>query len=782
MDSFYGGKQGVSFVIKSRFTSIDEMVKNFKTGNEFIDVWYGEYCIIDTPNKNDKDNGKIYRRGMLSSINANLGGAEYIGQIVGPSSGTPLFQFGTLDNVINHNGENYDPVAGDIRVYPTQIDENGNVTQYNYQKDENGQYKDQDIEIKNDGSFVHTNRITTSFSTVENSGLIPGMEYVHNEDGSKTKTFHDSIKWTWCNIRKANENSDSWFYVGFQIPYLVNEFDAKSVNPYDNKGNYKGEVAIIPGKDNDKHPFYKKYTLGIPRGIKGDSLNGIKVITLSSDNQIQQNVTSNDNYIYMWNQFSVNNQGETYLSDEEPKYSKKITDNDFGRQIIVYEYRVTDKTVNGKKYLVYVGDFNVVEKINLSQDGTLKIYYTHDGIPEIIEGKKTGKFIHTQEEKLEWIQNIEINETTGKITLTYNTKDEKGNNKTQSLEAKLRNITSASINDKGNLNFGFNVGNPITVKDSNNKDFIFKGIQNVSLLSDLDADKHLTITYTTKTKDEQNFDKELIGSPINSIYSTAIDESNFHLLILFEDKDHRYNGEDSTQSPHVITKDETINNQYLKEGSIWVRKTISGENPKLGTDKTYWWLDLGSVKDDAGILVGKNITEEYLKGAGTDPGSPPVQNEDETDEEFQIRMAKYIAQKKVYDDTKVVEPGSAPGEETYWKYVQGDENNIINYLNIKYSSGITLNEYDETTGTYKAVRGKIVTYGANNGAKSFYAFDYDANTWYYLGIISASTTYDARLADANITNNDFTNVRLNGVISFYRTYTYDTTALPIYWN
>ena len=96
--------------------------------------------------------------------------------------------------MINHNGENYDPVAGDIRVYPTQIDENGNVTQYNYQKDENGQYKDQDIEIKNDGSFVHTNRITTSFSTVENSGLIPGMEYVHNEDGSKTKTFHEFSK------------------------------------------------------------------------------------------------------------------------------------------------------------------------------------------------------------------------------------------------------------------------------------------------------------------------------------------------------------------------------------------------------------------------------------------------------------------------------------------------------------------------------------------------------------------------------------------------------------
>lgn len=736
MDSFYGGKQGVSFVIKASFASIDDMVNNFKgkDNNKNRDVWFGEYCLIDTVNKNDKDNGKIFRRGITTSTNDKLGGAEYIGQIVGPSSGTPLFQFGTLDNVINHNGENYDPVAGDIRVYPTQIDENGNATQYNYQKDENGQYKDQDIEIKNDGSFVHTNRITTSFSTVENSGLIPGMEYVHNEDGSKTKTFHDSIKWTWCNIRKANENSDSWFYVGFQIPYLINEFDAESVNPYDNKGNYKGEVTIVPGEDNDKHPFYKKYTLGIPRGIKGDSLNGIKVITLSSANQIKQNVTSNDNYIYTWNQFSVNNQGETYLSDEEPKYSKKITENDFGRQIIVYEYRVTDKTVNGKKYLVYVGDFNIVEKINLSQDGILKIYYTHNGDRE----NDTQKFVETQEEKLEWIQSIEISEENGSIALVYNTKDEKGNNKTQPLEAKLRNITKASINDKGNLNFGFNVGNPITVKDSNNKDFIFKGIQNVSLLSGLDADKHFTITYTTKTEDAQNFDKELIGSPINSIYSTTIDESNFHLLILFEDKDHRYNGENSTQSPHVITKDEITNNKYLKEGSIWVRKTISGENPKSEKDKTYWWLDLGSVKDDAGVLIGLNVTQKMIND-------------------------------------------SAASNKT-----------ILGYLDYTYPNGLGSNQQG------KSLIGKIATYGDVDSSKKFYAFDYNYEEidsegnikygrWYYLGEIAANDQREIKAYSyteniTNIVSNDNKLTEEGGIALYYKSISENFGSLPTYWK
>ena len=734
MDSFYGGKQGVSFVIKASFASIDDMVNNFKgkDNNKNRDVWFGEYCLIDTVNKNDKDNGKIFRRGIATSTNDKLGGAEYIGQIVGPSSGTPLFQFDTLDNVIEYSNindkEKYDPENGDIRVYPTQITSDGKITQYNYKKDENGQYKDSDI-IRDENGLItsYAKNIKTVTSTIDNGGLVSGKE-------------QDSIKWTWCNIKKANENSESWFYVGFKIPYLVNEFDAKSVNPYDNNGIYKGKADIIPDKNNDDHPFYKKYTIEIPRGIKGDSLNGIKVITLSSDNQIQQNVTSNDNYIYTWDQFSVNNQGETYLSDEEPKYSKKITDNDFGRQIIVYEYRVTDKTVNGKKYLVYVGDFNIVEKINLSQDGILKIYYTHDGDRE----NDTQKFVETQKEKLEWIQSIEISEENGTITLVYNTKDEKGNNNRETLTTvKLRNITKASINNKGNLNFGFNtttngINDSITVKDKDNKDFIFKGIQNVSLLSDLDADKHLTVTYTTKTKDEQNFDKELIGSPINSIYSTAIDESNFHLLILFEDKDHRYNGGDSTQSPHVITKDEAANNQYLKEGSIWVRKTISGENPKSGKDKTYWWLDLGSVKDNAGVLIGLNVTQKMIND-------------------------------------------SAASNKT-----------ILGYLDYTYPNGLVSNQQG------KSLIGKIATYGDVDSSKKFYAFDYNYEEtdsegnikygrWYYLGEFAANDQREIKAYNyteniTNIVSNDNKLTEKGGIALYYKSISENFGSLPTYWK
>ncbi len=788
MDSFYGGKQGVSFIIKSRFTSIDEMVKNFKTGNEFTDVWYGEYCIIDTPNKNDKDNGKIYRRGMLSSINAVLGGAEYIGQIVGPSSGTPFFKFGSLKGVLEHSNENFEPSKGDIRVYPTKVDKNGDVSEVNYRQDENGNWKDSN------------EKIVTSSYKAQRDDLVAGM--VKTTDGSiVTRKYNDDIKWSWCNIRKANTNSESWFYLGFQIPYLVTEFQTKSISPYKENGKanfengtklYQTTVEQKKADDGQDHPFYSLWELGIPKGIKGDSLGNLKVITPTAEN---------DPDIYTWDQFKINDDsGFTILKIQEngssvvPGYSSQYKDNPkdrenkyYNRQIVVYVYNVYDNDKipkNGSgSYYVYVGNFNTITEVTLSQNGTLKVYYSHDG-ERVVENDEI-KFVKEQKDKLEWVTGIDIDMGTGLITVSWNT------GRTQELVAKLEVITNAFVNAEGKLTFGFNTNKTIVTKDSSKPvqsdgtepDFILRTLENISLGSELNENKQIRVEYNVK-RDGQTSNIEYIGVPINSIRSVVINEVNFHLLILFDDKQHRYDGSvDPNESRHVVTAADVEKNKYLKLGSVWVKKTIEGKDQTSGDiSPTYWWLDLGSVKDDAGILVGKNITEEYLIGAGTDPGPEPLKRDDESEEEYQIRRAEYIAKKNVYDSTKIVQPGSAPGEETYWKYVQGDENNIINYLNIKYSSGITLNEYDETTGTNKAVRGKIVTYGASNGAKSFYAFDYDANTWYYLGIISASTTYDARLADANITDNDFTNVRLNGVISFYRTYAYDTTALPIYWN
>ena len=137
-NSFYGGRRGASFIIVKSFKcirkpdidnwfwkkviqeawenaskdnigtepSIEEwvvdncMVQAFEKGGAYKIVNYDEYVIIDTPNKNDKDNGKIYRRGYnYANDPNNLGGAEYIGQIVGPAGMAPQVEMKTIDEV-----------------------------------------------------------------------------------------------------------------------------------------------------------------------------------------------------------------------------------------------------------------------------------------------------------------------------------------------------------------------------------------------------------------------------------------------------------------------------------------------------------------------------------------------------------------------------------------------------------------------------------------------------------------------------------------------------------
>ena len=54
----------------------------------------------------------------------DMGGAEYLGQIVGPSSGTPYFQINTLEEA--HNKSTITLEDNEYRRYPYGQDEDGN--------------------------------------------------------------------------------------------------------------------------------------------------------------------------------------------------------------------------------------------------------------------------------------------------------------------------------------------------------------------------------------------------------------------------------------------------------------------------------------------------------------------------------------------------------------------------------------------------------------------------------------------------------------------------------
>ncbi len=99
MSSFYGGKQGRTYHIVKSFDSIENMVTSFAIST-YADVLFGEYVLIDTPNKQSQENGCLYRRGfdvaespVTTTVQNPGAGAIYIGRICGPAGRTPGFQF-----------------------------------------------------------------------------------------------------------------------------------------------------------------------------------------------------------------------------------------------------------------------------------------------------------------------------------------------------------------------------------------------------------------------------------------------------------------------------------------------------------------------------------------------------------------------------------------------------------------------------------------------------------------------------------------------------------------
>lgn len=107
MNSFYGGKEGRTYHIVKSFPRIQDMVTEFSKGAGYTKVSYGEYVLIDAISNNDKDNGRIYRRGLNYSQNATTnykypgGGAIYIGQIQGPDGKIPPIQIANWSTFTN---------------------------------------------------------------------------------------------------------------------------------------------------------------------------------------------------------------------------------------------------------------------------------------------------------------------------------------------------------------------------------------------------------------------------------------------------------------------------------------------------------------------------------------------------------------------------------------------------------------------------------------------------------------------------------------------------------
>ena len=659
--SFYGGKPGFSFIIVKSFSSVAEMVENFKKGPTYSAVHYDEHVLINTENKNNPDNGKVFRRGY--DYTNEMGGAVYVGTIVGPAGRAPMLELTTIERVkLKQQTEGYEK-----------------------------RYSEGDYSVP--------------------VSLVPG------KDGTK---YNDSIKWACCSVRSEN-GEDVIAYIGFELPYLVEEFTAESIEPYD-----VVDEDLIYREDDKTHPFYEKWHLKIPKGIKGDSFKNFRV--MKADTSIQD-------------------------------YEGRQDDIDNEREVLVYDYYNYDKDANGESVSIFLGDYNMIDNISFDEEGTIVIDYSHDNTD-------------TYTKLLKWIKKVTLDSTNGHFTVQYNHSTDKDENPTI-YETDLAWVKSISIAEDGKITLHYTGGKVDevlsnthlrwiktiemyadgTVKVNYNDgtyDLFDKKIQwitNVSLLEDgtftvtynngtppyittltwvkdVSIDEDGTITIHYNHGDPLVYDNML--KYIDYIYFNKIDDSTgkgdnkFHVVYNTGDDeavdniikfiDNIYIDDDETKNSdylfHVVYntgEDVPIGNQpinYIHETAIDVvdyHFLVYYSNPNIrkkltddGLTRSYngkdGWLDLGSIKDETGVLIGFNL-----------------------------------------------KPSDHPGIEII--------ENALQYLDTNYPNGLTNLLY----------KGKIVTIGNSGDNKLFYAFDYDTNKWYYLGTFDNDNTWTMVAKENDIT-------------------------------
>lgn len=730
LDSLYGGHQGVSFIIKDSFESIEEAVAACKLGPQYTRCWYGENIIISTPNLNDEDNGKVFNRGL--DYTNDMGGLVFIAQIVGPAGGTPIFEMGTLQET---KYKSTMPIEDtDYRKYPIGYDTNdsGEIIGYKLNTSANEPIA------------------TFPFSQAHHTSLVPGK--------TAEGTYNDEILWTWVNVRKANQTADSMFYVGFQIPYLVTEYLSHMVSPYDTSGNLSKNPTTATRVDDASHPFYSSWDIGVPKGIKGDTMRALRVITPTAENR---------NNIYAPSAITVNsatgavtigNAGYDGLDDD-------ITN---ARKILVYDFYYFDNQLNPNPVLVYLGDFNKIDNISLADDGTLTIDYSHDdntvfsrkikwitdtvlspdsgvftvtynnGDPAFtttldwikqinLDSDGTIHFIHTKDNrdesysnKIKWVTSVDLNTSNGTFTMNFNYgsplvrildyvdsvifNEENGeitvhhvNSGNQVMSSKMKLITSAEASTDGVVTFHTNTGESFNIKRvGSEENFQIRTVENVRLNTRLADDKHIQIKYNNANEYTN------IGDPINYIQDMVVRESDFHLLVLYNDPEHRSTG--------AGLDDEGVD----AEGNSWVNNVVGSDG--VNTGASIYWRDYGTIKDQSGVLIGMDISNEEV----------------------------------------------------------GDQD-ILDYLNATYPNGLTEG----------ATRQKIVTYSPDgSGSREFYAFDYNSYTWYFLGTIADSGMRDAKLVTVgSFTNADLTSVNPDGLVfKVVNATNLKTTAIPDFWS
>lgn len=359
--SFYGGRPGQSMVIVKNFSSIAEMAAEFKKGDSYTEVGYGECVLINTEDPRNLENGRLYKRGLDNS-NKETGGAEYLGTIKGPAGYPPHMTITDFDSIPTEevNSIKYLMSNGSFSVQNTDLvsGKECNEIEWRTMSFRELIYRDEE-----------ENRINIPIdATVE----IKGQELIITKaDGTKeTKKF-------------TTAEEETIVQIGFKIPYHVLEYNAYTISAYahnyrdsssdlnwgynDNRNNVNKDIKYSglasQTNINSDSPFYSTWDIKIPEGIKGDSVKGLKIVPIREYKQIRNNEQNNDGDIIYHNEWDLD--------------FNQLSDND-DRLIVVYEYYDYHKSPQGAKITKYLGEYNTIKEISVDEFGTITVHYTYN--------------------------------------------------------------------------------------------------------------------------------------------------------------------------------------------------------------------------------------------------------------------------------------------------------------------------------------------------------------------------------------------------------------------
>lgn len=613
MDSLYGGRPGTPFVLKTSFKTINEMKEAFSKGSSYTKCYYGEYCIIDTLDKRNPDNGKVYRRDYT--------GASYIGQIVGPNG----LEISNL-KIVKYN-------SNDV-VYDSTT----------FKEDKDGHYKPDVFELETPGSTVviyDDNEITLKDGYKYITYEVKNPQYGYDENGeSKYET------WT-CFLAYYNVIDD--FKLNVDSGQLTKEYtasvdndetfltwvknisvDADGTIHYDTttgngeeieaKGNYDKTkdykqsqlISWINSISLDKETGAFNITLNNGSKTGGDlssentetsqinkNLTWIKNISVDADGTIHYDTTTGDDEAEVEFGSEDDDKTQNYKQSNLISWIDKISLN---KETGAFNITLNNGSKNG-------GDFSIkdnlsqinknltwVKNISVDEYGTIH-YDTTTGNGTEVEA--TGNYDKTQDYKqsnlISWIKDIGFNIDKSSITFT-------GNNGKLNKTYYLPYIKNIQYNDlTGKLTGGYvdSTGKNATV-DLNNDENKIKYIKDIKIENGQIISTN-NIGETKTIEDKYNVIDNIALTDNNEIQITYSSNSGknsdtfaFKSLLNLVDV-HQLSNNETIEDYLVSLKNKNIEN---KTGLYAATRTENGQNITyyIGyRSETDEWVNLGTI-------------------------------------------------------------------------------------------------------------------------------------------------------------------------------------------